>query len=107
MTDVYTLSELAEKCGAQLQGDANKPVSGLNTLQDAKGHELSFLANPAYAKYLETTQAGAVILSPDSVSGFTGNALILDNPYLGYARLSSLFDPDRGGKGGYPSQCGC
>ena len=104
MTDVYTLSQLAEKCGARLQGDGDKQVSGLNTLQDAQGHELSFLANPAYARYLETTRAGAVILCPDSASGFAGNALILDNPYLGYARLSSLFDTDRGGNEGiHPS----
>ncbi|USE34018.1 UDP-3-O-(3-hydroxymyristoyl)glucosamine N-acyltransferase [Endozoicomonas sp. SCSIO W0465] len=104
MTDVYTLSELAEKCNAQLQGDADKQISGLNTLQHAQGHELSFLANPAYAKYLETTEAGAVILSPDAVSVYSGNVLILDNPYLGYARLSALFDPDRGGNEGiHPS----
>lgn len=104
MSDVYILSELAERCGARIQGDAQRQISGLNTLQDARGHELSFLANPAYARYLETTQAGAVILSPDSARGFSGNALILDNPYLGYARLSSLFDPDRGGYDGiHPS----
>lgn len=104
MTDVYTLSELAEKCTARVQGDADKQISGLNTLQDALGHELSFLANPAYANHLETTQAGAVILSPDVGHGFSGNALILDNPYLGYARLSFLFDPDRGGiEGIHPS----
>lgn len=104
MSDVYTLSELAEKCGAQILGDRDKPVSGLNTLQDALSHELSFLANPAYAKHLETTQAGAVILSPDVAAGFSGNALILDNPYLGYARLSSLFDSSRGAVAGiHPS----
>ncbi len=104
MDDFYTLSELAEKCGALIQGDADKQISGLNTLQAAQQHELSFLANPAYAKYLHTTQAGAVILSPDAALGFSGNALILENPYLAYARLSSLFDPDRGGSEGiHPS----
>ncbi|WP_067519833.1 UDP-3-O-(3-hydroxymyristoyl)glucosamine N-acyltransferase [Endozoicomonas ascidiicola] len=104
MSNVYVLAELAEYCGAQVKGDRDTAISGLNTLQDARSHELSFLANPAYARYLETTQAGAVILSPKIAEDYSGNALILDNPYLGYARLSSLFDTDRGLESGvHPS----
>ena len=94
--DSYTLAELAEFTGASLQGDAHKIVSGLNTLQQAGDAELSFLANPAYARYLDTTKAGAVILGPDKAVEFQGNALVLGNPYLGYAKVSHLFDPDKG-----------
>ena len=92
----YTLSELAEKSGATVQGDAHLVVHGLNTLQDANDGELAFLANPVYARYLETTSAAAVILSPQNAQDYQGNALILDNPYLGYAQLSHLFDTDQG-----------
>ncbi len=94
--DSYTLSELSEHIGASLNGDASKVIGGLNTLQDANETELSFLANPAYAKYLEHTQAGAVILAPGHEVAFHGNSLVVDNPYLGYAKLSHLFDPDKG-----------
>ena len=100
MAKFYTLSELADQAGAVLQGDPNKTLFGLNTLQDAQADELSFLANPAYARYLEETQAGAVILNPETAEDFSGNALILDNPYLGYARLSGLFSKDRGAETG-------
>ncbi|MGB0360643.1 MAG: UDP-3-O-(3-hydroxymyristoyl)glucosamine N-acyltransferase [Endozoicomonas sp.] len=103
MNAVYSLADLAEHCGAKVRGDRDKTISGLNTLQDALSHELSFLANPAYAKYLETTEAGAVIISPKVTEQYTGDALILDNPYLAYARLSSLFDIDRGQKSGIHS----
>ncbi|OED41830.1 UDP-3-O-(3-hydroxymyristoyl)glucosamine N-acyltransferase [Endozoicomonas sp. (ex Bugula neritina AB1)] len=96
MSKFYTLSELADKAGAVLQGDPDKVLSGLNTLQDAQSNELSFLANPAYARYLGDSKAGAVILSPEAAMDFSGNALVLDNPYLGYARLSVLFNIDRG-----------
>ena len=92
----YTLSELAERVGAELKGDAGEQISGLNTLQDATAGELAFLANPAYARYLENTGASAVILTPAQAEAWAGNALILDNPYLGYASLSHLFDTDRG-----------
>ncbi|WOG25464.1 UDP-3-O-(3-hydroxymyristoyl)glucosamine N-acyltransferase [Endozoicomonas sp. 8E] len=92
----FTLSELADRLGAELKGDREGCISGLNTLQDAVAGELAFLANPAYARYLETTGASAVILAPDQAEAWAGNALILDNPYLGYASLSHLFDTDKG-----------
>ncbi|WP_062264744.1 UDP-3-O-(3-hydroxymyristoyl)glucosamine N-acyltransferase [Endozoicomonas arenosclerae] len=92
----YTLSELAGRVCAELKGDAGQLISGLNTLQGASAGDLAFLANPAYARYLETTGASAVILAPAQAETWTGNALILENPYLGYASLSHLFDTDRG-----------
>ncbi len=95
MSNAYTLTELASHCGAELRGDGNQTISGLNTLQDAGGHELSFLANPSYARYLETTKAGAVILSPEMAAQFSGSALILANPYLAYAKISGLFAIER------------
>ncbi|AMO56152.1 UDP-3-O-(3-hydroxymyristoyl)glucosamine N-acyltransferase [Endozoicomonas montiporae] len=92
----YTLAELTDRLGASLKGDAGKVITGLNTLQEANESELAFLANPAYARYLQTSQAAAVILSPESAEGYSGNALILANPYLGYAEVSHLFDTDKG-----------
>lgn len=91
----YTLSELADSVGACLKGDAGKIVTGLNTLQGACESDLAFLANPAYTRYLESSRAGAVILSPESAELYQGNALILDDPYLGYAHVSHFFDNDR------------
>ncbi len=88
---MYTLAELAEVSGARLQGDGTLVITGLNTLKEATAQELSFLANPVYARYLPDSKAGAVILAPASAADFTGNALILDDPYLGYARLSHFF----------------
>lgn len=92
----YTLAELAKYVGAVLKGDAGRTVVGLSTLTNASDSELSFLANPAYTRYLESTEAGAVILNADSAANFSGNALVLDNPYMGYAKISHLFDPDKG-----------
>ncbi len=92
----YTLLELADFLQAELKGEPEYIVSGLSTLQDARPESLAFLANPAYAKYLPETQAGAVILSPDMAAGFAGNAIVMDNPYLGFARVSCLFDAGNG-----------
>ncbi|WP_028696811.1 UDP-3-O-(3-hydroxymyristoyl)glucosamine N-acyltransferase [Pseudomonas cremoricolorata] len=93
MTQSMTLGQLAETLGATLQGAAAQPITGLATLQEAGPGQLSFLANPQYRKYLETTQAGAVLLKAADAQGFSGNALIVADPYLAYARISHLFDP--------------
>lgn len=89
---VYTLGELAEQLGATVRGDVEQKVSGLATLQDAGPHQLSFLANAQYRKYLASTRAGAVLLKPKDAEGYSGTALLVDNPYLAYARLSHQFE---------------
>ena len=92
----YTLSELAEYLQAEIKGNPNTVVSGLATLQEAQPGTLSFLANPAYEKYLSTTQASAVILTPERASSFSGQALVVSDPYLGFATVSGLFSPGDG-----------
>jgi len=89
----YRLGEVAQALGAELRGDPEVRISGLATLQAAGPDQLSFLANPSYAKYLADTRAAAVILSPAAAGDGPTNVLLLDNPYLGYARLSHWFDP--------------
>nr|WP_095601658.1 UDP-3-O-(3-hydroxymyristoyl)glucosamine N-acyltransferase [Pseudomonas sp. PIC25] len=89
---VFTLGDLAERLGATLRGAADKPISGLATLQEAGPGELSFLANPQYRKYLAQTQAAALLLTPADADGYEGDALLVANPYLAYAQLSHLFD---------------
>ncbi|MCQ4242041.1 UDP-3-O-(3-hydroxymyristoyl)glucosamine N-acyltransferase [Stutzerimonas stutzeri] len=89
---VFTLGELAGQLGATVRGDATQSVSGLATLQDAGPHQLSFLANAQYRKYLASTRAGAVLLKPKDAEDYAGAALLVDNPYLAYARISHLFE---------------
>ena len=106
MTSVkqYTLSELADFLQVEVQGDGECAVHGLSTLQDAEPGTLSFLANPAYEKYLANNRASAVILSPKIAQGYGGNALVMSNPYLGFARVSRLFEVGDGEQTGiHPS----
>lgn len=88
----YTLAELAEKFGGSVQGDANYIVSGLASLPSATKDDLSFLANGQYKKFLSETKAGAVLLNPEHASHYVGNAIVSDDPYLTYAKISYLFD---------------
>lgn len=89
----YRLQQLAEQLDAQLIGDPDQLITGIATLEAAQPHQISFLANPAYQKYLPNTQAGAVLLKEAFIAECPCSALVLPNPYLAYAHLSQLFDP--------------
>lgn len=89
----WSLAELAELLDARLVGDGSHQITGLASLQQAAETDLSFLANAQYRKHLASSHAGGVLLTEVDAEGFAGNALIVANPYLCYARLSHHFDP--------------
>lgn len=88
----YTLSELAEVLGAKLQGDAACVITGMATLQNAQAGQITFLDNVKYRSYLADTKASAVIVSSAYAAECPTNALVLGNPYLGYAKAAKLFE---------------
>ncbi|MPY21223.1 UDP-3-O-(3-hydroxymyristoyl)glucosamine N-acyltransferase [Shewanella sp. YLB-07] len=88
----YTLKELASILGAEIRGDEALEISSVATLENATQGQLSFLANAKYRAQLENTQASVVLISAQEVEGFTGNALVLNDPYVGFARVSQLLD---------------
>ncbi len=96
----WTLADIAGEIGAELRGDGGMVISGLATLQTATASQLSFLANPNYVRYLESTCAGAVIIQPGLADKCSTNVLMMDNPYLGYALTSQLFAPQLPGHSG-------
>jgi UDP-3-O-[3-hydroxymyristoyl] glucosamine N-acyltransferase len=87
-----TLADIAARLGAELRGDGARVIRGLHTLAAAGPEQLSFLSNPLYRSALQGTRAGAVLLRPEDAGDFDGNALLLANPYAGYAQLAALFD---------------
>ena len=88
----FSLGEIAAYLDAEVRGDSKLRIAGLSTLHDAGDGQLAFLANPKYTKQLATTKASAVILTSDNAANFAGNCVIVAQPYLAYARISSWFD---------------
>lgn len=88
-----TLGELADLTGAELKGDSNCTISGVNTLENAGSDELAFLSNRHYVHFLEKTKAIAVVLSERDVDKCNTNALISKNPYLSFAKIVNHLHP--------------
>ena len=94
------LKKLADLIGAEFVGGSDLLVEGVASLSSATSHQVSFLSSDKFLSDLSLTQAAAVILSPGRGDQFNGNQLVIDDPYLGYARAASFFHPflltDRG-----------
>ena len=88
-----SLGELAERLGAGLRGDPNIIIERIAALATAGPRDVTFFSNRRYRTYLKDTRAGAVILAPRFASDCPVPALVLDNPYLGYARAAALLSP--------------
>jgi UDP-3-O-[3-hydroxymyristoyl] glucosamine N-acyltransferase len=89
----YSLRDIAEELGAQLHGDENCRIDCVATLAGAGPGGISFLANRRYRSQLLTTCASAVILEAEFLSSCPVAALVVSNPYLGYARAAALLAP--------------
>ncbi|ODS23938.1 UDP-3-O-(3-hydroxymyristoyl)glucosamine N-acyltransferase [Candidatus Endobugula sertula] len=89
----YTLGDICQQTDSVLIGDEDYLIHGLNTLQEAMKGELSFLSNASYQKYLKSSHAGAVILTPDTQDLFDGNKLVTEQPYYVFAQVTRLFVP--------------
>ena len=87
-----TLNELSELLNGKVIGDGNVLINGVSTLEQAQLGQLSFLTNSKYRSQLEKTQASAVLLSEKDAVDYPKNALVLADPYVGFARVAQLLD---------------
>ncbi len=89
----YTLAELAEKFDCKLHGIASICVTDVNSLEEAKEGEISFLANPKYKDMMRRSKASAIINDEKEAlsSGFEGkNFLLAKDPSATFQQLIKL-----------------
>ncbi len=89
-----TLKEIAAKVNGEIIGDADTILTGVATIEDAGQGDLTFLANPKYAPFIEKTKASAIICSAGTQAS-EKTLLWVDNPYLAYAKLVGVFSPPK------------
>ncbi len=92
MTAGISLGELAEKLGASLNGDADIRVNRITDIEHAGPDGVSFISSKTFLDKLEATKAGAVIIKPEWAAFSPVAALLVDDPYLGYAKAAQLLD---------------
>jgi len=88
----YTLEQLANLVGATVNGDKKYTVNSLSTLENATSDQVAFLSNSKYQQQLSDTKAGVVILNEKALANCRTNALVVDDPYLAFAKIAQHLD---------------
>ena len=79
------LRDLAALLGGELVGDGECVIERVAPIDHAGAGEITFVSNPKYTPFLQTTQASAIIVAP-SFRNLRRNLIVMMNPYLGFAR---------------------
>ncbi len=85
-----SVSDIARWVEGTVEGDDAITISALAKIEEAREGDLSFVANPKYAKYADTTGASALLVTlsfPD-----VGRTLIrVDDPYVAFLQIAKRF----------------
>ncbi len=90
------LATIAARCGGKLIGDPDFEVDSVSSILDARENSLTFLVNPRILEPGGNIRAGVVILKSEDQALAEGNKILVDDPYLAYAKVSELFEPEHG-----------
>ncbi len=88
-----TLAELARRFGGTVRGNPEARIERVAPLDRAGPRDIAFAAARPYLEQLARTSAGTVILAPDFAGDYAGNALLVENPHLCFARVAALLHP--------------
>lgn len=100
-----TAGSLASMIGGTVEGDSAVVLSGFAKIEEAKSGQLTFIANPKYAHFLESTEASAVLVSKEfQHSNPHGVTLIkVEDPYSCLAEMLRMIESMRPKKKGIES----
>ncbi len=89
-----TASELAELCGAVLEGDGARVLVGPASLGEARADQVSFVRSARHSGELESTRAGAVLVPFDLRAQRSDLALLrCQDPSRAFTRVIEAFRP--------------
>ena len=89
---MYSLQRIAELVDGRVEGQ-DISVSAIGNLQSSDKDCITFYADKKFKGLLPSCTAGAMLIRHADADLFTGNKILVDNPYLAYAKISSLFSP--------------
>jgi UDP-3-O-[3-hydroxymyristoyl] glucosamine N-acyltransferase len=88
-----SLAELAALLGGEPSGSPELRVTGVATLEEAGPEQVSFFSNRRYRAAFLASRAGAVVVGKGEAVPEGRVVVRAANPYLAFAKLSTLFNP--------------
>src|SRR3972149_7944178 len=84
---------MAELISGEVVGDGDTVITGVCGIKEAKGGDLTFVANTKYLPLMRQTKASAIITSYD-VQDVPMPIIRTENPSLAFAKIVSLIAPN-------------
>jgi UDP-3-O-[3-hydroxymyristoyl] glucosamine N-acyltransferase len=88
---------LAEYVGGRVIGDGSVTISRVSPIEEAGPGDITFLANPRYARFISASKASAIIVAPQLVGSEAEKSgqgfLEVAQPYVAFAKILQLFAP--------------
>ena len=88
---MVALGRIAEVVDGLVVGDAGYEIDKIASLEQSTNESLSFFSDLRLVDALRTSAAGAVLISKSNAGLFSGNKVIVADPYLAYAQVTKLF----------------
>ena len=88
---MYTLGQIAEFIDAKVVGDSAIQIDSIASATIAKNTQLTYVVGQKHKQELINSQAGAVILNKELLEDCPTNALIVNNVYLAFAKITHYF----------------
>ena len=89
--NLLTLRELADRLQCRLEGGGDIEIRRVTGIEHAEPGDLTFIANPKYHGFLQTTRASAVLVTPGVERPVDGPALLIcERPYLAFAQALGI-----------------
>lgn len=86
------LTEVAQLVDGVIDGDEKLVITGIAKIEEAEEGDITFLSNPKYIKFLETTRASAVFVSKDFPPAQI-TVVRTENPYYAFLKLLKTLHP--------------
>ena len=85
-----SLKELGALVDARVIGNSELLIDGVSSLDDGKPYTISYLYSKKYEKFLESTQAAAIVVSEESLLD-KRDGLVVDDPKLAFVKILDFF----------------
>ncbi|MBX2867488.1 MAG: UDP-3-O-(3-hydroxymyristoyl)glucosamine N-acyltransferase [Acidiferrobacterales bacterium] len=86
-----SIREVAEQCGGEVMGNDELLLYGMSAIRNAEPNSLSFWCGQQTTEFLDQSQPAAVLVTRENAACFSCSKIIVEDPYLAYARVSALF----------------
>ena len=93
MAPEKTVEELASLAGGRVVGDGSVVIKDVASIEEAGPGDITLMASPRYAGYIESTRASAILVGDEKYVVEGKNFIVVDNPYLAFARILECLRP--------------